>query len=64
MKLTIIGRPGEGKSTLLTWLLRNLPRERFEARKINDNELSVKLIKTALPSDCEALTTEEAFRRC
>ena len=64
MKLTIIGRPGEGKSTLLTWLLRNLPKERFESRKLNDNELSVRLVKTALPSNCEALITEEACRRC
>lgn len=64
MKLTIIGRPGEGKSTLLTWLLRNLPKERFESRKINDYGLSVKLIKTALASNCEVLITEEACRRC
>lgn len=64
MKLTIIGRPGEGKSTLLTWLLRNFPKERFEARKINDNEISVKLIKTAFPHNSEASIVKEACRRC
>ena len=64
MKLTTIGRPGEGKSTLLTWLLKNLPKKRFKTYKIDNNELSVKLIKTALPSNCEALITEEACRRC
>lgn len=64
MKLTIIGRPGEGKSTLSAWLLKNLPRERFKTYKIDNNEISVKLIKTALPSNCEASITEEACRRC
>ena len=65
MKVTITGKQCEGKSTLLIWLLMNLPAERFEARKINDHELSVRLIRTALPAHYEKLIEEESYSmRC